>query len=578
MSEQPLQTPPVVAPDHTTSIPTSSTDTTSNLIRQELASHAHLSLDRVWVLESALGLVGNFVSASQHAEGVQDQPSPVSNSFSLEDIPSELFYMLLHDQGTSMGGSLLHWPDHISSKTLERMCVALSSRAVHGQVALRYSLCVLSKAAMYVSRWLRFGTAGGLIDSLGRSRKAYITASLRCLKEIDFSKSPSLSMLQALLSGASLVQLLGETSRSWFLTAIASRVLVSLGYHQSSVAFLESDGGCDIRHCVYWCYYMDKTLSMLLVRPSSLPSLRYQPSDLVHEETAKPLLCKVKILVRLAHVQDRYLDIMFQHPKPEGNSLSELVDSLHSELTSISKNILKYRSEYVSTPTWEYEWDAVNFTFCSIATTVLRLNSLFLHDHRKREECLEYARNALRSMQTCQKHIYSTSAASTDSLIWTVLLYPLTPFFVLFCNVVASSNIDDLDLLNEATVTISNIQDQCAFSMNIQHLLAQLTDLCSHLDEVKEKQQVSSVPNYRNLGSITQGTLDLPRRMSAPVNTSTDGQILPPVSNPATGDAGAKEASVWDDGLLWELFNIQPSVEWFDVDYCNLFEPQQPQP
>lgn len=65
------------------------------------------------------------------------------------------------------------------------------------------------------------------------------------------------------------------------------------------------------------------------------------------------------------------------------------------------------------------EWDAVDFTFFSIATGVLRFNSLPPHNYRRREECLQYARKALFAMQACQRHI-STSpyATTTDFLFW----------------------------------------------------------------------------------------------------------------------------------------------------------------
>lgn len=119
--------------------------------------------------------------------------------------PSDYFNLSLTVtvQGESAEGALLHWPDHISSKTFERMCAALGSRAANGQLALRYSLCVLTKATVYVSRWLRFGAPDGMLDSLEKSRNVYIATCLRYLQEIDFTRPPSLSMLQALLSGVS---------------------------------------------------------------------------------------------------------------------------------------------------------------------------------------------------------------------------------------------------------------------------------------------------------------------------------------------------------------------------------------
>lgn len=70
------------------------------------------------------------------------------------------------------------------------------------------------------------------------------------------------------------------------------------------------------------------------------------------------------------------------------------------------------------------EWDALNFTFYSIATTVLRLNPSSLHDRGKREQCLQYARQALWSMQACQKHLDTITHIATDFLFWCVPFLP----------------------------------------------------------------------------------------------------------------------------------------------------------
>ncbi|KAL2857057.1 hypothetical protein BJY01DRAFT_242460 [Aspergillus pseudoustus] len=592
------------APGHPTPISPACVDTSSSLIRQELASHTQLSADRVSVLESALELVGSFAPAMQNVEDAHDhQQSTVSDTFTPDAVPPELFYMLLHHQGASTGECLLHWPDHIPFPTLKHMCATLSNRAVNSQVALRCSLSVLYKATVFVSRWLRSGAPAGMTESLGRSREEYIVASLRCLEAIDFTQPPSLSLLQAILSGASLVQLLGEPSRSWYLTGVACRMLVALGYHQLSQTYLESDEAYEIRHCVHWCYYMDKPLSMLLVRPSSLPRLRCQPSNLVREDASNPLSLKVKVLSRLAHVQDRYLDILFQTQQSDGNDLPGVVDSFRMELSSISADIVKYRTLHASTPVWESEWDAVDFTFFSIATTVLRLNSLVLHDNTYQEECVGYARNALSSMQACHRHLSGTFTVSTDSLIWTVLLYPLTPFFVLFCNVVASSNVADLHLLKETTLTISNVPDQRTFGSNLQHLLSRLIALCSGLHDLQDRdRQIPSAANgLQSLQSTSEAhspashfpqghaateginynsgsVRKLPENdQGTSNNTPIDEQQLQqqPVTNPTVSGDGSdqgKDGCVWDDELFWELFNIQPSVEWFDVNYYNTME------
>lgn len=140
------------------------------------------------------------------------------------------------------------------------------------------------------------------------------------------------------------MQLLGDTTRSWHMTSLASRALVSLGYH-TSVTITSCDHGEDdeseIRRCIYWCYYMDKTLSMLLARPSSLPVFPFHPISLVDTDPEHPLSYKVKILVKLAHVQDNSLFLMLRDQKQNVIQVDEaaLVETLHNELKSIGAEI-----------------------------------------------------------------------------------------------------------------------------------------------------------------------------------------------------------------------------------------------
>lgn len=239
------------------------------------------------------------------------------------------------------------------------MCLALVNRTVDGQIAVQYKVCVFSRATMFVTRWLRLCPSDDLARCLVKSKKSYAAACLQCLREVDLTGGQSLLMLQTLLSGVSylivrqlyisntrqahLVQLLGDSSRSWFLTACAARALVALGYHQSSRITADTNEGFEIRHCVFWCYYFDKTLSMLLVRPSSLPDMQFAPGDLVHTDSDDPLTIKVKILVRLAQVQDAYLPFIVGHKRAQAGPASARLDALETELRYIHEDVIQVR-------------------------------------------------------------------------------------------------------------------------------------------------------------------------------------------------------------------------------------------
>lgn len=86
---------------------------------------------------------------------------------------------------------------------------------------------------------------------------------------------------------------------------------------------------------------MDKTLSMLLVRPTSLPVLASDPVDLLNTVSENPLSYKVRILVKLAQVQDISLSLMLKGQKEELAMAQEpaLLEDLQNRLKSISEEI-----------------------------------------------------------------------------------------------------------------------------------------------------------------------------------------------------------------------------------------------
>lgn len=105
----------------------------------------------------------------------------------------------------------------------------------------------------------------------------------------------------------------GDMSRSWTLTAFAARTLVSLNYHTIDKR-APSDGELqDVYGAIYICYYLDKILSVLLLRPPSLPRLKVKPADLVHLEPRLPLSACVKVMVCFGQIQEGILDIFFSH-------------------------------------------------------------------------------------------------------------------------------------------------------------------------------------------------------------------------------------------------------------------------
>ncbi|KAJ6113425.1 hypothetical protein N7523_006742 [Penicillium sp. IBT 18751x] len=580
------------------------TDDARNLIRRELDVNSNLPRDRRRILDSALSLVTKYANYShqidnrtQESSTGDDESSPDGSS--PDESNPELYYMMLH--AATRSNISEYWPDHICKKTLERFCLALIRNTVTGQKKWQFKLCVLVKAAIHVSRWLRMSSDAGLSESLHLSYRKYAAAGLQCLEKIDFMASPNLLTLQSLLSGVMLVQLLGDSARAWLLTAFSSRVLVCLGYHTLSSEMLGNDDvSIEVRHCIYWCYYCDKAFSTVLLRPPSLPELCLEPAKLVPTSPSEPLSIEVKILIELAGVQDDSLKLLLGDNKREKSRIPGIIQSMQDQMRRIQNRISEARDVWSSVPELAIEIDTLEFTYHAILTTVLRLGSTLLHDVRMRDECLHNARKAMISMRSLQMKVFISHEFSLDVIFWTALLNPLTPFFVVFCNVVATSNLQDLQLLRRITANLSRIKERNPFIANLHKFLHQFVSLCADLDVV----EVSETP----LSS------ELPKEASGPMGTTDHEQgpgptteLCTPISNQAervpTQTAarwrgqGLETAvhsrpdsqsralaveepvvemqpdniSIWEDGLMWDLFNTQPSIEWCDMSFPGEF-------
>jgi len=130
----------------------------------------------------------------------------------------------------------------------------------------------------------------------------------------------------------------GDMSRSWTLAAFASRTLVSLNYHSIESLTFNDETERDIHGSLYTCYYLDKMLSVLLLRPQSLPKLKIKPTDLVNLDSNLPLSAAIKTMVEFAQIQEGVLDIL--NRTSQDNQVT-IINRLLREMREINEFIKK---------------------------------------------------------------------------------------------------------------------------------------------------------------------------------------------------------------------------------------------
>lgn len=213
------------------------------------------------------------------------------------------------------------------------------------------------------------------------------------------------------------MQMIGNISKCWLLTASASNVIAVLGYHKTAETVPRSTLDQEIHAAVAWCYLFDKSTSMLLQRPQRLPKLRVRPTGLIHAEESSPMTRFVRLMMELAEKQEVILDLA----DGQGVNMYGRIDRVRSSLVKCGSQVQDVRAfcwvecehadnsnfQLLSTP--QSRGTAVHllmfqFMYHSIVTAAMRLTPNLVSDSSSREECVEHARKALLSLKDVQAY------------------------------------------------------------------------------------------------------------------------------------------------------------------------------
>jgi hypothetical protein len=146
----------------------------------------------------------------------------------------------------------------------------------------------------------------------------------------------------------------------------------------------------------------------------------------------------------------------------------------------------------------------------------------------------------------------------------TMLSYPLCPFFVVFCNVVGTSNESDFQLLQAVTDGISALVSENKYVNRLHRLCSTLLSLCAPLVKTSDQQDRSNtnaaVPGFSAYTSTHSSSL-------SSMNNTPDLLSVAPGAEGSNTDGFL--ASTWNDDMMWQLFQSQPSLDWFNADILD---------
>ncbi|KAF7522251.1 hypothetical protein PCG10_007552 [Penicillium crustosum] len=238
------------------------------------------------------------------------------------------------------------------------------------------------------------------------------------------------------------------------------------------------------------------------------------------------------------------------------------------------------RQEEQSPELWRqilHEWPSMDFNYYSVLTTIIQARSAVLKSRLVCENCLYTAREALTTLRALQE-AFSSYTNSIDSyphfLTWTMLLFPLAPFFVLFCNVIATSNERDFNMIKTITDDLRQFAEANASIGKLYKLFSKFLSLCAPLVKGNPKSSRSGQPAVALSDANTAGNTE--SQMASYTHilgraADADQALVSLGSADSTGGPTAPPSvEGWDDSLVWDLFDNQPSLGWADSELWNV--------
>lgn len=145
----------------------------------------------------------------------------------------------------------------------------------------------------------------------------------------------------------------------------------------------------------------------------------------------------------------------------------------------------------------------------------------------------------------------------------TVSLYPASPFFVLFCNMIGTSDVNDYHLVQQIIDGLSRLQGS-PYLMRLLSLLTSLQRLCEPLfqDMNHHHQSLVSTPITRQIDYTPATSTSITVQESRVLQDSASFLQQPEGESVSTSPF----PMIMADDLMWQLFNSHLPLGWFSPE------------
>ncbi|KAH0395302.1 putative C6 transcription factor, partial [Aureobasidium melanogenum] len=285
------------------------------------------------------------------------------------------------------------------------------------------------------------------------------------LESFETLTVPVLPNIQALLIGAIKAQEECKLSLSWTFLSAAATMCHTLGFHRKSSLAHEDQESADIKRHLFWQLYMlDKNLSLNLGRGSNFPDADidaefYTPST---NPAQRPWDLMSLATILFAKLQGQVYDKLYSASAMSSSleersrvvdELSSQVNSLRNQLLSIDFTGAHYQERLIGMA------QAADFVCYSVLTVIYRAQPLTSSTTEISPQCYEAARLGLENHLRCFAQFRNRSVPQQAEYVNWILLYPsFTPFTVVFIHAIATSNTEELQLLQETVHSLDHVK------------------------------------------------------------------------------------------------------------------------
>ncbi|KAH7142024.1 fungal-specific transcription factor domain-containing protein [Dactylonectria macrodidyma] len=289
------------------------------------------------------------------------------------------------------------------------------------------------------------------------------------LSNLPLHLPASSDMIAALLFGAVHAIEVSKPSLSWTLSSKASELCQTLGYHRVASMKNDTESEGDYKKFLFWSvYFVDKSLSLRLGRPSTMPDWDIAVPEPSTEDAGHSRIWTSFILrIGTARCQGNIYELLYS---PDSISQPDhvrqaRVQTLVTELHGLEKMAQETHIKWHSSSKEAISDDLMSFFI--VSNDVLRLSLLTLAYRAAPRptgsittfsfDCIKAARATLERHQDCVVIMRKSAEAYLPTYDhWTLLYAPFISFIVIFCQVIETQNKTDLAHLHTFVTSIQS--------------------------------------------------------------------------------------------------------------------------